>query len=68
MKLKTERTDDRADAAADEREETAAETATGKKDGSRTHHEKCGEVGKTGQHGKLGTNAANRKDADKDEE
>jgi hypothetical protein len=25
---------------------------------TRTHHEKCGAVGKTGEHGKLGTNAA----------
>jgi hypothetical protein len=23
-----------------------------------THHKKCGEVGKTGEHGHLGTNAA----------
>jgi hypothetical protein len=42
------------------------ETVAGEKK-KQTHHEKCGDVGITGEHGELGTNAAAAgKEADKD--
>jgi hypothetical protein len=35
---------------------------------SQTHHERCGDVGETGEHGDLGTNSATHRDKNEDEE
>jgi len=48
---------------ADDKAAAAEEKADAKEAAGRTHHKRCGEVGRVGKHGDLGSNAA-RKTAD----